>query len=83
MATVGALAASVGQSLAVIPFGQPAMFFGRTVNLHIADVDIGILYMLAVTSLAVYGLIKRPTSVKDPERFAHPKLDGTWRDWVR
>jgi NADH-quinone oxidoreductase subunit H len=49
--------ASALSALAVIPFGQPAMLFGRTVNLHIADVDIGILYILAVTSLAVYGLI--------------------------
>ncbi len=41
----------------------------------------GILIMALV--VAVYGLIKRPTSVKDPERFAHPELEGTWRDWVR
>jgi uncharacterized protein len=31
----------------------------------------------------VYGLFKRPVRVEDPERFVHPKLDGTWRDWVR
>src|SRR5215212_8479862 len=28
----------------------------------------------------VYGLFKRPVHVEDPERFVHPKLDGTWRD---
>jgi membrane protease YdiL (CAAX protease family) len=33
--------------------------------------------------VAVYGLIKRATSVKDPERFVRPELDGAWRDWVR
>jgi membrane protease YdiL (CAAX protease family) len=33
--------------------------------------------------LVVYGLFKRPARVEDPERFVHPKLDGTWRDWVR
>jgi hypothetical protein len=31
----------------------------------------------------VYGFFKRSVPVKDPERFVHPKLDGTWRDWVR
>jgi uncharacterized protein len=33
--------------------------------------------------VAVYGLIKRATSVKDPERIVRPELDGAWRDWVR
>jgi uncharacterized protein len=33
--------------------------------------------------VVVYGLFKRPVRVEDPERFVHPKLDGTWRDWVR
>jgi len=33
--------------------------------------------------VVVYGLCQRPVRVEDPERFAHPKLDGTWRDWVR
>jgi uncharacterized protein len=33
--------------------------------------------------IAVYKLFGRCVRVRDPERFAHPKLDGTWRDWVR
>jgi uncharacterized protein len=33
--------------------------------------------------VVVSGLFKRPVRVEDPERFVHPKLDGTWRDWVR
>jgi hypothetical protein len=33
--------------------------------------------------VVVYVLFKRSVRVKDPERFVHPKLDGTWRDWVR
>jgi membrane protease YdiL (CAAX protease family) len=33
--------------------------------------------------VVVYKLFKRPVRVEDPERFVHPKLDGTWRDWVR
>ncbi len=33
--------------------------------------------------VVVYKLFKRPVHVRNPERFAHPRLDGTWRDWVR
>jgi membrane protease YdiL (CAAX protease family) len=33
--------------------------------------------------VVVYGLFRRSVGVEDPERFVHPKLDGTWRDWVR
>src|SRR5215217_7860240 len=33
--------------------------------------------------VVVYRLFRRSVHVKDPERLIHPKLDGTWRDWVR
>jgi len=33
--------------------------------------------------VVVYRVFRRPVHVKGPERFIHPKLDGTWRDWVR
>ena len=33
--------------------------------------------------VVVYKLFGRTVRVNDPERFVHPKLDGTWRDWVR
>jgi hypothetical protein len=33
--------------------------------------------------VVVYRLFRRSVRVEDPERFIHPKLDGTWRDWVR
>ena len=33
--------------------------------------------------VVVYRLFRRSVRVEDPERFVHPKLDGTWRDWVR
>ena len=42
---------------AVVPFGDKAEGFGRTVTLQIADVNIGILYVFAVVSLGVYGIM--------------------------
>ncbi len=42
---------------AVVPFGDKAEVFGRTVSLQIADVNIGILYVFAVVSLGVYGIM--------------------------
>jgi NADH-quinone oxidoreductase subunit H len=41
---------------AVIPFGPPVEIFGYKINLVVADVNIGILYVLALTSLGVYGI---------------------------
>lgn len=52
MSMVPALAA-----FAVIPFGAPVNLFGREVSLQIADVNIGVLYILALSSLAVYGAV--------------------------
>ena len=41
---------------AVIPFGPNVTVFGYTVPLVVADVNIGILYVLALTSLGVYAI---------------------------
>jgi NADH-quinone oxidoreductase subunit H len=41
---------------AVIPFGPDINLFGFTVPLVVADVNIGILYVLALSSLGVYAL---------------------------
>jgi NADH-quinone oxidoreductase subunit H len=43
-------------TFAVIPFGNTITLFGREVRLMIADVNIGVLYILALTSLGVYGV---------------------------
>jgi len=43
--------------IAVIPFGDSLNIFGREIQLRIADVNIGILYIFAMTSLGVYGLV--------------------------
>ena len=50
---------SIGVALttfAVIPFGDHIVLFGRDIKLQIASVNIGILYILALTSLGVYGV---------------------------
>ncbi len=41
---------------AVIPFGDHIEIFGRDIKLQIADVNVGILYILAMSSLGVYGI---------------------------
>ena len=42
---------------AVIPWGDKVELFGRTIDLQIADVNIGILYVFGVVSLGVYGIM--------------------------
>jgi NADH-quinone oxidoreductase subunit H len=42
---------------AVVPWGNNVEFFGRTISLQIADVNIGILYVFGVLSLGVYGIM--------------------------
>ncbi len=42
---------------AVIPFGPETTIFGQPVSLYIADVNIGLLYVVSVASIGVYGLI--------------------------
>ncbi len=44
-------------SFAVIPFGDTVGLFGRTIDLVITDINIGILYVFAVTSMGVYGIV--------------------------
>ena len=41
---------------AVIPWGESINLFGRQVSLYIANIDVGLLYVVAVASIAVYGI---------------------------
>ncbi len=41
---------------AVIPWGNAITLFGRTISLHLADINIGVLYVLSITSVSVYGI---------------------------
>jgi len=42
---------------AVIPFGDSMELFGREIPLVISDLNIGVLYIFAITSLGVYGIV--------------------------
>lgn len=43
--------------LAVVPFGSSITLFGRQVSLGIADINVGVLYIMAVASISVYGIV--------------------------
>ncbi len=44
-------------ALAVIPFGPPVKIGKTLVPLWVADLNIGLLFLLAITSIGVYGII--------------------------
>lgn len=43
-------------SFAIIPMGAPLSLFGRQVNLQVTDLDVGVLFFMALSSIAVYGV---------------------------
>ena len=82
--------ASSGSVLVVALLHQSANTFSDTfwqpplmsLGSQVAASVVGGLLML-VLLVVVYGLFKRSVRAEDSERFVHPRLDGTWRDWVR
>ncbi|HEV8088889.1 MAG TPA: NADH-quinone oxidoreductase subunit NuoH [Actinomycetota bacterium] len=44
-------------AIAVVPFGPSVHLFGRTVGLQLADISVGILWVLAMTSIGVYTVV--------------------------
>lgn len=44
-------------TFAVIPFGDVLILGDRAINLQLADLNVGILYVFALTSLSVYGIV--------------------------
>src|SRR5687768_9672790 len=44
-------------AFSVIPFGTDVTLFGREIPFQLADLNIGILWVLAMTSLSVYGVV--------------------------
>ncbi len=43
-------------TFAVIPFGAPVNLFGREIPLQVADLNVGLLFFMALSSIAVYGV---------------------------
>jgi NADH-quinone oxidoreductase subunit H len=44
-------------AMAVVPWGGVVSIAGREIPLQIADLDVGILYIFAISSLGVYGIV--------------------------
>lgn len=42
---------------AVVPWGSEVMMFGRVITLYIADINVGVLYIMSVASISVYGVV--------------------------
>jgi NADH-quinone oxidoreductase subunit H len=42
---------------AVVPWGRELTLFGRQIPLYIADINVGVLYILAIASVSVYGIV--------------------------
>jgi len=43
-------------TFAIVPFGAPVTIMGREISLQIADLNIGLLVFMALSSIAVYGV---------------------------
>jgi NADH-quinone oxidoreductase subunit H len=43
--------------LAVIPWGTAITVFGRTIPLFLTDINMGVLYLVAIASISVYGIV--------------------------
>ena len=49
--------AAVLVTFAVIPFGPQVDMFGQKIGLFIGDVNVGLLYLLAIAGLGSYGIV--------------------------
>jgi len=47
----------VAITIAAVPFGDNIRIGGRTINLQILDINVGLLFVLAMLSLGIYGII--------------------------
>lgn len=43
--------------MAVVPWGGTVTLFGRQISLSLANINVGILYITAITSISVYGMV--------------------------
>ena len=44
-------------AIAVVPYGGTLHLFGRDISLQIADLNVGVLFIFAITALGVYGVV--------------------------
>lgn len=44
-------------TFAVVPFGKDNTFFGQDFTLVLSDLNVGVLFVFAVTSLGIYGIV--------------------------
>jgi NADH-quinone oxidoreductase subunit H len=47
----------VAVTICAVPFGSELRIAGRTINLQVLDLDAGLLFVLAMLSLGIYGII--------------------------
>src|SRR3990172_381581 len=43
--------------LAVMPWGTSITLFGREIPLYLADINVGVLYIVSIASISVYGIV--------------------------
>ncbi len=43
--------------LASVPWGEQVSLFGRNINLYLTNINVGVLYILSVASISVYGIV--------------------------
>jgi len=70
----------------VIPYGDKFTVFGRTIELHVTHMNVGLLYVLALTSVGVYGIVLpggRPTTSTTAGRTEIERSDDQLRTRAR
>jgi NADH-quinone oxidoreductase subunit H len=43
--------------MAVVPWGKSVNLFGREISLFLADINVGVLYIVSIASISVYGIV--------------------------
>jgi NADH-quinone oxidoreductase subunit H len=43
--------------LASVPWGEQISLFGRSISLYLTNINVGVLYILSVASISVYGIV--------------------------
>ncbi|HEY7512445.1 MAG TPA: NADH-quinone oxidoreductase subunit NuoH [Vicinamibacteria bacterium] len=57
MAAPGVAVVTAFMAMAVVPWGGTVTVFGREVALQLAELDVGVLFIFAVSSLSVYAIV--------------------------